>query len=79
MQTNFKVGDYVTPDLEVINRTGVSKAQIRPYIGNVYKIGQIGGDTFDLEDEPSVGWVARYWKLAVTPEVTFKLIKKYAE
>lgn len=74
----FKVGDYVTPDLEVINREGLN-AHIMSYIGNVYKIRQIDGDWFDLEDEPNVGWVTRYWKLAVTPEVAFKLIKKYAE
>ncbi len=77
----FKVGDYVTPDLEVISHRGVLKDQIiiMPYIGNVYRIRRIGSDWFDLEDEPNVGWLFRYWKLAVTPEVTFKLIKKYAE
>lgn len=76
----FKVGDYVTPDLEAIGNLSVND-RIRSYIGTVQKVSMIDTNhgILDLEGIPAWGWVAEYWKLAVTPETTFKLIKKYAE
>lgn len=78
----FKVGDWVTPDLEVLRKVGMPKdAEIWGMgLRRVYKTGTNSfGDSIDFEGEKQVGWLVRYWKLALPMEEVLKLVKKHGQ
>lgn len=74
----FKVGDLVTPDWGALAKSNVPKTDDIWRMG-VKKVAQTDGTAMDFVGDTPVGWLTKYWKLAVTPETTFKLIKKHAK
>lgn len=74
----FKIGNLVTPDQEAIKKLPHNDITNR-FVGGVYKVTKVDDNgVFDINNYGR-HWLPQYWKLAVTPETTFKLIKKHAE